>query len=173
MSAYVSTLNAFNSKFDRNIRNEENTFTESEINGFNLFMGKALCATCHFLPLTNGSLPPFYKLSEREVLGVPESKNNNKLDNDLGFYWTYQADIHRGAFKTPTLRNISKTAPYMHNGIYNTLEEVMVFYNAGGGKGFGFEIANQTLPSQELNLTQDEMNDLISFMKTLEDLRIK
>ncbi|WP_245566920.1 cytochrome-c peroxidase [Christiangramia portivictoriae] len=173
ISAYVSTLNSFNSKFDQNIRKEKNTYTKTEINGFNLYMGKAMCATCHFLPLTNGTLPPFYKISEREVLGVPKSARENKLDDDLGFYWKYQVEIHLGAFKTPTLRNISETAPYMHNGVYKTLEEVVDFYNKGGGRGLGFQVPNQTLPSDELKLTQSEMSDLISFMKTLKDLEIK
>ncbi|MFV8224380.1 cytochrome-c peroxidase [Christiangramia aquimixticola] len=170
ISAYLATLNGLNSKFDKNIRNEENTFTKSEMNGFNLFMGKAKCATCHFLPLTNGTLPPFYKKSEREVLGIPETSQNNKVDDDFGFYWKYKTEVHRGAFKTPTLRNITETAPYMHNGVFESLEEVIEFYNMGGGQGLGFEVTTQTLPDEKLNLSAREKADLISFMKTLKDL---
>ena len=70
-------------------------------------------------------------------------------------------------FKTPTIRNVSATTPYMHNGIYNTLEQVVEFYNLGGGSGLGFDLEHQTLPFDELNLTTEEQNALVAFMKTL------
>ena len=72
-------------------------------------------------------------------------------------------------FKTPTIRNIEKTDPYMHNGVYKTLEEVIDFYNRGGGIGLGMKLEFQTLPSDKLNLNQQETEDLIAFMKTLPD----
>lgn len=169
ISSYISTLKGFNSKFDKNIRGEENNLTISEINGVNLFMGKALCATCHFMPLTNGTVPPFYTESEREVIGVPKTNKNKELDSDLGYYWRYNEAMHLGMFKTPTLRNIALTAPYMHNGVYNTLEEVMDFYNKGGGAGLGFDLPHQTLPFDKLELSKGEIRDLIAFMKTLTD----
>lgn len=167
ISSYISTLNGFNSKFDKNIRGEENNFSEEEKLGYNLFMGKALCATCHFIPLTNGTVPPFFSETEREVIGVPETNSNKKLDDDLGFYWRYNEDIHKGMFKTPTIRNIQITAPYMHNGVYNTLEQVVTFYNLGGGGGLGFDLKHQTLPFSKLNLSAKEQNALVAFMKTL------
>ena len=167
LSAYVATLYSFNSKFDKNIRGDIDTFTESEKNGFNIFMGKALCATCHFIPLTNGTVPPFYSETEKEVIGVPATNANKTLDDDLGFYWVFGEDLHKGMFKTPSIRNIEHTAPYMHNGVYSTLEEVMNFYNKGGGSGLGFNIEHQTLPFDKLNLTTKEQNDVIAFMKTL------
>jgi cytochrome c peroxidase len=160
-------LYSFNSKFDKNIRGDIDTFTESEKNGFNIFMGKALCATCHFIPLTNGTVPPFYSETEKEVIGVPATNANKTLDDDLGFYWVFGEDLHKGMFKTPSIRNIEHTAPYMHNGVYSTLEEVMNFYNKGGGSGLGFNIEHQTLPFDKLNLTTKEQNDVIAFMKTL------
>jgi cytochrome c peroxidase len=172
LSAYISSLVAFNSKFDRNIRGEENTFTAEEKHGFNLFMGKALCATCHFVPLTNGTVPPFFSETEREVIGVPETAENLQLDDDAGFYWMYEADLHKGMFKTPTVRNSALTAPYMHNGVYATLEEVMDFYNSGGGAGLGFDLPHQTLPFDELNLTEEEKNALIAYLKTLSDTEV-
>jgi cytochrome c peroxidase len=129
ISSYISSLKGMNSRFDKNIKGEEDNFTASEKNGVNLFMGKALCATCHFMPLTNGTVPPFYSESEREVIGVPKTNKNKELDTDLGFYWKYNQLLHKGMFKTPTIRNIEETAPYMHNGVYNSLEEVMNFYN--------------------------------------------
>ncbi|SFD21843.1 cytochrome c peroxidase [Algibacter pectinivorans] len=173
ISSYISTLNGLNSKFDQNIRGEKNTYTEEEKQGYNLFMGKALCATCHFMPLTNGTVPPFFTETEREVIGVPETNKNQKLDNDLGFYWRFKEDIHLGMFKTPTIRNIALTAPYMHNGVFNTLEEVMEFYNQGGGGGLGFDLAHQTLPFDNLDLSEQEVTSIIAFMKTLTDNNIE
>jgi cytochrome c peroxidase len=172
LSAYIGTLNGMNSKFDRNIRGEIDTFTAEEKQGFNLYMGKALCATCHFIPLTNGTVPPFYKETEKEVIGVPETAANQELDDDLGFYWVFEEDIHKGMFKTPTVRNAGVTAPYMHNGIYNTLDEVMDFYNKGGGGGLGFKLEHQTLPFDQLNLTDKELQALVAFVKTLNDTEV-
>lgn len=169
ISVYVSTLIGFNSKFDKDLRGETSSFTAEEKNGFNLFMGKALCATCHFIPLTNGTVPPFYKETEKEVIGVPKTSKNKVLDNDRGFYWVFEEDIHDKMFKTPTVRNVALTAPYMHNGIYNTLDEVVNFYNLGGGAGLGFLLKHQTLPFDELNLSESEQKDLVAFMHTLTD----
>ena len=73
-------------------------------------------------------------------------------------------------FKTPTIRNVELTAPYMHNGVYNSLEEVINFYNLGGGGGLGFKtLEHQTLPFDSLNLTDKEISAIIAFMKTLND----
>ena len=172
IGSYIATLNAFDSKFDRNIRAEETTFTDSEKRGFNLYMGKALCATCHFIPLTNGTVPPFFKETEKEVIGVPDTSDNLTLDDDYGFYWRFGSPLHKGMFKTPTVRNASVTAPYMHNGVYATLEEVMEFYNKGGGGGMGFDLEYQTLPFDALELTETEQQDIINFMNTLTDTEI-
>lgn len=73
------------------------------------------------------------------------------------------------SFKTPTLRNINKTAPYMHNGGYKTLKEVMEFYNEGGGKGFGLHFENQTLSDELLNLTNQQTDNIIEFLKALDN----
>ena len=175
ISSYISTLNGFNSKFDRNIRAEEDTFTDEERLGFNLYMGKALCATCHFIPLTNGTVPPFFTEHEKEVIGVPETALNQKLDNDLGFYWRHneELEVHRGMFKTPTVRNAEVTAPYMHNGVYASLEEVINFYNLGGGGGMGFDLSHQTLPFDNLQLSKEEEKALVAFMKTLTDTDVE
>ncbi|GLB52951.1 cytochrome-c peroxidase [Neptunitalea chrysea] len=173
LSAYLSTLNTFNSKFDKNIRSEENTYTKEEQLGFNLFTGKALCATCHFIPLTNGTVPPFFNDTEKEVIGVPETAENKQLDDDTGFYWYYKVAIHKGMFKTPTVRNVELTGPYMHNGVYTTLEQVVDFYNKGGGGGLGFDLPHQTLPFDNLQLTEEEQKAIIAFMKTLTDTQIE
>ncbi|WP_035647958.1 cytochrome-c peroxidase [Flavobacterium sp. ASV13] len=166
LGSYIRSLSKYDSKFDRYMQNKTN-FTADEKAGFNLFAGKAKCATCHFIPLTNGTVPPNFDRSESEILGVPDK--NKKLDGDLGKFVITQAAIHKHSFKTPTIRNIELTAPYMHNGVYKTLEEVIDFYNEGGGLGKGFDVPNQTLPEDKLNLSDQEKKQLIAFMKTLTD----
>ena len=143
--------------------------------GFNLFSGKAKCATCHFIPLFNGLVPPEFVETETEVLGVPETTDKTKprLDPDLGKYNTSKSVIHKHSFKTPTVRNIELTAPYMHNGVFNSLEEVLDFYNDGGGQGLKIAPENQTLPPDKLNLTKKEMQDIIAFMKSLTGKRAR
>ncbi|GFD74512.1 cytochrome-c peroxidase [Tenacibaculum sp. KUL113] len=165
---YIRSLGDFSSKFDKNINNKENTLTTSEINGFNLFMGKAKCATCHFPPVFNGTVPPNFTETEVESIGVPNMKETG-LDDDLGAYNIFKTEERKYFFKTSTVRNISKTAPYMHNGVYETLEQVVDFYNKGGGQGLGYKVPNQTLPSDKLNLSEKEIKDLIAFMEALTD----
>lgn len=166
LASYIRSLSNYDSRFDGFMRGEEE-FNLDEIAGFNLFAGKAKCATCHFIPLTNGTVPPNFDRSESEVLGVPGK--NKKIDEDLGKFDLTKAEVNRYSFKTPTIRNIALTAPYMHNGIFKTLEEVIDFYDGGGGNGLGFNLPNQTLPSDKLNLTPMEKKQLIAFMKTLTD----
>src|SRR5690606_23824898 len=136
--------------------------------GFNLFMGKAKCATCHFVPLFNGITPPKYVGSETEVLGVPVSLTDSILDPDLGYYGVIGVDSYKHAFKIPSIRNVVKTGPYMHNGIYLTLDQVMEFYNNGGAAGLGIDLPNQTLSEENLQLTEKEKEDVIAFMESLE-----
>ena len=172
MASYIRSLNPFNSKFDRNINGLENTLTAEEKLGFNLFMGKAKCATCHFPPTFNGTVPPHFKETELEMLGVPHKPDtsNAAIDPDLGRYDVFKTEQRKFFFKTPTVRQAAKTAPYMHNGVYKTLEEVIDFYNRGGGAGIGIDQPLQTLPPDPLNLTSQEQAALVAFMKTLTDL---
>ncbi|MBA6315928.1 cytochrome-c peroxidase [Cellulophaga baltica] len=171
IASYIRTLNSFDSKFDKNINGLEDTLTEEEISGFNLFMGKAVCATCHFAPLFNGTVPPDYKDTEVELIGVPQENDtiNALISQDLGRYDKFKTEERKHFFKTPTVRNVEKTAPYMHNGVYTSLEQVVDFYNRGGGQGIGIEEAYQTLPFDNLNLTKKEQAELVAFMKTLTD----
>ena len=135
----------------------------------NLFMGKAKCATCHFAPVFNGTVPPNFAKTEHEVVGTPKDKAGSALSDDTGRYMFNQMPQLKGAFKTPGLRNVAVTAPYMHNGVYDTLEEVVDFYNKGGGLGMGLPADNQTLPFDKLSLTDAEMKALVAFMKALTD----
>ncbi len=167
---YERSLVSLNSRFDRYVRGEKTLLNDSEKRGFNLFAGKAKCATCHFVPLTNGTVPPAFDKSESEVMGVFTAPLSKKIDPDLGKFNLTRADMHRFSFKTPTVRNAELTAPYMHNGAYKTLEEVVEFYNHGGAAGLGLDLPNQTLPPDKLNFTNQEKADLVAFMKTLTSL---
>ena len=174
LGTYVKSLKGLNSPVDQYIRGEISYLDEKVKHGFNVFMGKAGCGTCHFAPIFNGTVPPLYHHSESEVLGVPVSTDtlNPKLDDDLGRYdgaLKERASIYKHSFKTPTVRNVSLTAPHMHNGVYQTLEEVVDFYNKGGGAAMGMEVPNQTLPPTPLELTDEEKNALVVFMEALAD----
>ncbi len=170
IASYVRSLMPFEAKIDKYFQGKA-SLSESEAAGFNLFTGKAKCATCHFIPLYNGTIPPWYNNSESEVIGVPKSVAWTKatIDTDLGRYNTNQIEQFRFSFKTPTIRNIEKTAPYMHNGVYASLDEVIKFYEVGGGNGIGMSLAFQTLPFDNLQLSDKDKQDLICFLKTLTD----
>lgn len=91
------------------------------------------------------------------------------VDEDVGRYNLNQLEPFKYSFKTPTVRNIAKTSPYMHNGVYTKLEEVVKFYEMGGGNGIGMNLEFQTLPFDNLQLTAKDKHDLIGFLKTLTD----
>jgi cytochrome c peroxidase len=171
LAAYIRTLSGLNARFDQYMRGEQAMLTEDELAGFNLFMGKGKCATCHFMPLFNGSVPPQYFETESEVLGVPAKADtiHAAVDSDAGKFNTYNRLLHKFAFKTPTIRNAALTAPYMHNGVFKTLEEVIDFYNRGGGAGIGAVVSNQTLPADKLNLSKKEQRQIVAFIHTLTD----
>jgi cytochrome c peroxidase len=136
--------------------------------GFNLFMGKAQCGTCHFVPQFNGVKPPFVS-SEFEVIGVPQSPDCKKLSADEGRYKINPATETRNAFRTGSIRNAARTMPYMHNGVFKTLDQVIDFYDAGGGAGNGLVISNQTLSPDSLHLTANEKRDLVTFISSLNE----
>ena len=171
LEAYLETLDPDNSAFDRFIAGDKQALSSQGQNGFNLFMGKAQCGTCHFVPVFNGSTPPFFNRSEYEVLGVPgtNARQTKTIDEDLGRYDLYPALPYKRAFKTPTVRNVAFTGPYMHNGHFRTLQSVIDFYNKGGGVGMGLGNAGQTLSEKPLHLSQDEVADLIVFLDALSD----
>lgn len=171
LAAYVRSLVTMNSPFDQYMRGNAAAMTAQQVKGFNLFMGKAKCGTCHFIPLFTGAVPPLYQKIESEVLGVPATSDtvHALMDMDSGKYHLYEIPHQLYAFKTTTVRNITLTAPYMHNGVFSTLEEVIDFYNRGGGAGLGFDLPNQTLSPDRLDLSEQEKKDLIAFLHALTD----
>jgi len=116
-----------------------------------VFKGKGRCMLCH-----NG---PNFTDNEFHNLGVPQV---GPMKEDLGRYYVTKRDRDRGAFKTPTLRSIAITAPYMHDGVFKTLEEVVEFFDKGGGRN-----PNLSLLMKPLRLTKREKADLVEFLKAL------
>jgi cytochrome c peroxidase len=171
LAAYVRSLVALDSRFDRAIRGDTAALDARERLGFNVFMGKAACGTCHFAPLFTGAMPPMMLENEPEVIGVPSRATSPKatIDPDSGRFNVRRIDQHLHAFKTPTLRNVELTAPYMHNGVFETLEQVVDFYDGGGGHGLGIDLPHQTLPTDSLHLSNEEKRALVAFMKALTD----
>jgi cytochrome c peroxidase len=171
LSSYVASLSGFDTEWDRYMRKEDVMVSKDAVDGYNLFMGKASCGTCHFAPTFSGLVPPLYDDSETEVLGVPADSSYSELDLDLGRYSDKRpkekVEFYKYSFKTTTARNTKYTAPYMHNGVFTTLDEVIDFYDRGGGAGRGLEVPHQTLSSDSLNLSDSEKNKIRAFLVSL------
>ena len=164
--------------YDRYIAGAEEVLSASAKRGYQLFNGKANCIQCH-----NG---PMVSNQKFHALGVPENPIVKKdplaqithryeqyikgvaysfyhsADKDYGLYYVTKNPIDRGKFRVPSLRELIYTAPYMHNGVFETLEEVVDFYNRGGD-----EALNKTPLLKPLGLTEEEKKDLIAFLKSL------
>jgi len=147
VASFERTVISKNSAFDAWIHGNQTAISPSAQRGFDLFVGKASCALCH-------SGPNFTDAGFHNV-GL---KNNT----DEGRYAKTLIKILQGASKTPTLRDIALTAPYMHNGAYRTLDEVVDHYNRGGD-----DKENLDPNIKPLGLTEQEKEDLVQFMKTL------
>jgi cytochrome c peroxidase len=171
VAAFLKTLAPFDSPFDHYMQGDRTALTTAQKRGFNLFMGKGLCATCHFVPLFNGLLPPFYDMTELENLGVTRDTafTDPVLDADSGRFLSTPATYYMRAFKTPTLRNVAETFPYMHNGAFPDLRSVVDFYDKGGAQGMGLDNATQTLSPEPLHLTDEQTGDIIAFLQSLTD----
>ncbi len=151
IAAYERTIISTNSPFDRFVLGETQALSEAAVRGMALFKGKARCLMCH-----NG---PNLTDNQFHNLGVPQVGPRKE---DLGRYEITKVERDKGTFKTPTLRSIAETAPYMHDGAFGTLEEVVAFLNQGGGP-------NPYLSPllKPLNLSGAEQADLVAFLKSL------
>lgn len=151
IATFERTVLSGNSKYDRYIAGDKNAMNPSEIHGMELFNGKARCATCH---------SGFNFTDEKyHNIGVGMEASNP----DFGRYNLTKKEGDRGAFKTPTLRDITATAPYMHDGSEKTLEAVVEYYNKGG-----FANSNLDTLMEPLNLNEQEKKDIVVFMRTLD-----
>jgi len=151
IAAFERTVISGNSRYDRYQAGEKKALTEQEIRGLQIFEDKGNCAVCH--SEFNFADEDFHNL------GVGMSAENP----DLGRYDVTRDDGDKGAFKTPTLREISRTAPYMHDGSIKTLEEVVHFYNIGGEPN-----PNLSPIIEPLDLTEQEEKDLVAFLRALD-----
>jgi len=137
--------------------------TTEQLRGLVSFFGQGQCNACHIAPL--------FQDDAVAALGVPATKDKNApLDADPGFGAVLRRPDGIGKFKTPGLRNVAQTAPYMHNGVFDTLEEVIDFYNEGGGAGRGLQVNGQDFRVTKLELTDQQKRDLVAFLKSLDDL---
>jgi cytochrome c peroxidase len=172
ITMYSGSFNSGKSYFGGLLNNlEENLSNDNIVTGFNLFMGKAQCGTCHFFPIFSGAKPPYIS-SEFEVLGTPVDTIYSKPSSDLGRYNIHNVSETYQAFRTPSLLNVVRTAPYMHNGVFSNLKQVLDFYDNGGGNGHGFNIKNQTLPADSLHLTNAEKQSIILFLTALNETNL-
>ena len=167
ITLYYKDLSSYYSPFDEAMSNGKQLDNDA-IKGFNLFMGKAQCGTCHYVPQFNG-VPPPYVGSEFEVIGVPADTGYSRLSEDKGRYLVNPAFETMNAFRTGTIRNVAYTKPYMHNGVFRTIDQVIDFYAAGGGAGRKFHVPNQTLSRDSLSLSGAEKKELISFINSLSE----
>ncbi|MFO1518721.1 MAG: cytochrome c peroxidase [bacterium] len=151
IASFERTLLSGNSKYDRFTNGDKSALNDSEARGKDLFFGKAKCVVCH-----NG---PIFSDSAFHNLGV----GMNQPKPDVGRYQETKEAKDMGAFKTPMLRDLQKSAPYMHDGSEKTLEEVVEFYDKGGNPNPHLDPL-----MTPLNLTPDEKKDLVAFLKALE-----
>ncbi len=178
IASFERTLISLNSPFDRFIAGEDNAISASAKRGWELFQGKARCLTCHEFNVSY----PFFTDNKFHNIGVamkdkdfgalarkaassgadPSALANEEASSELGRYLVTKEPKDIGAFKTSGLRDISLTAPYMHDGSEPTLESVVEFYNKGG-------VPNPNLDGgiRPLNLSEGEKMDLVEFMKAL------
>jgi len=150
IASYERRVLTGDSPFDKYQAGDKSAMNEAAVRGMAIFNGKGNCVTCHAgFNFTDES---YHNLG----VGMAAAKP------DLGRYEVSKQDIDRGAFKTPTLRNVTESAPYMHDGSEATLQEVIVLYNQGGKP-------NQWLSKEmrPLNLTAEEQADLLAFLQAL------
>ncbi len=159
VASFERTLTANNSPFDRYVNGDLDALTLEQKRGFNLFRsGKTRCFECHGLPTFAN--PDF------KIVGVPDV---NPQDPDYGRFDVTKGEGNKRAFKVPTLRNAVLNAPYMHNGKFKTLEEVIDFYSRGGGPGMGFDTPHLDDKIRAYSISAEEKADLIAFLYSLVD----
>jgi len=146
LDAYVRSLTTGNSPFDRYVAGDKNALTAAQKRGLMLFVGKADCTMCH--------RGPTFADDQFHALGVTA--------DDPGRFKITGVEADRNAFKTPTLRNVALTAPYMHDGSLSTLRDVIDFYDSGGGSQ-----KPKSPLLRKLHLTEKEKSDLVAFLESL------
>ena len=160
LTAFQSTLVSFNSRYDRYVHGHAAALNDRELEGLNVFRSfVARCSECH--------TPPLFTNGEVAVIGAPEPKGRAF---DAGAQDVFHAPKLRGGFRVPTLRNIARTAPYMHSGAFTTLRETVEFYNKGRGNAVpkGEQLYLHWHISSP-DLTEREVDRIVDFLQTLTD----
>lgn len=154
IAAYERTLIAPHTRFDQYMRGDSNALSLSEKDGLQIFLATG-CAKCHSGPM--------FSDFQMHVLGVPDT--DNRAESDSGGNQNY-------AFRTPSLRNLRFTAPYMHSGKFTTLNQVMLFYeDIAGGKVFNSNVKANQIDSlaTQMNVNFKDIPRMIEFLNTLND----
>ena len=180
IAAFERTIISKNVPFDRYMKGEKVALTSEQVQGLRLFEGKAGCIRCHNGPLSTDQNfhnlgvpknPAFEKVPLRQIAmrermkakGIPEGVYMT-FDRDPGHYLDTKKDEDKGKFRTPTLRELKYTAPYMHNGALTDLKGVIDFYDRGGGEDpFG----TKSPLMKPLGLTVEEKAALAAFLESL------
>ena len=151
LASYVRTILSGYGPIDRYLNGDRDAFTERQLQGLRLFRGKGNCTACHLGPT----------LSDEQFHNTGVAWSDGEWLDDGRFGVTGE-EPDRGRFKTPTLREIARTAPYMHDGSITTLEDVVEFYDRGGNSNSHLDPA-----IRPLHLTIDEKRALLAFLSSL------
>ena len=160
LTAFQSSLISLNSPYDRYAHGDAKALSTNQLEGLNVFRSfVARCSQCH--------TPPLFTNQQVAVIGTPEPQG---LPRDIGAEKTFAAAKMKGGFKVPTLRNVARTAPYMHSGRFATLRKAAEFYTKGRGHAVpeGEELLLHWHISDP-NLTDTELDRLVDFMGALTD----
>ncbi|MEM9888246.1 MAG: cytochrome-c peroxidase [Bacteroidota bacterium] len=150
--AYIASLSSLNSPFDQYMRNEIDSIGTLAVEGYNIFMGKAQCGSCHIPPLFSGLQSDQYKDQGYFRINLPERKSD---EQGLAHQSIYEEE-YRHFFNIPSLRNLSYTSPYFHNGSLFSIEDCIKAHQA------------EELPMTQI-LSPKELNALSQFLNTLND----
>ena len=154
IAAYERTVISANSAWDKFKAGDTAALTDEQKKGQDLFFSdRTSCNACHTAPL--------FTDNKFHAIGVPQEGPKTE---DVGRFEVTEDEQDKFAFKTPTLRNVELTGPYMHTGGVKTLEDAITFYDIGGGT-----TANKDPRIKPLNLTAEEKQALVAFMKALTD----
>lgn len=172
IAEYLKTIRTVNAPLDKHLRGDQKALSAEAKRGMALFTGKAGCAACHNGAMLSDGVPHALGVpthpdlqanAERQMtmlrhfatMGTPNFMN---FRDDVGHYVVTKDKADIGKFVTPSLWDIGQTAPYMHNGVFATLEDVVAFYNAGAGANSGLKA---------LDLSKKEQADLVAFLKAM------
>ena len=161
----IEALVPADAPIDRFARGDESALGQDARRGLDIFASKGRCARCHVPPFFGGSRPLDFAIPVFAVIGTPDSPTARTLDQDRGRALITHRPADERAFKTPTVRNVARTAPYFHNGRFARLEDAVSFYNKGGGRGMGLDVPNQDPDVRPLQLTAEEERLLLLFLR--------